>query len=110
MKVSKSEREEALARLREWMPRGSTVHTICRHVSRSGMQREIGLVVIRVDGKRIETLHPNNAASKVLGWRLSKDRDALIVGGCGMNMGFHTVYELAAAIHGDGYALSQEWL
>jgi hypothetical protein len=27
-----------------------------------------------------------------------------------MDMGFHLVYELAAAVYGDGYVLKHQWL
>ena len=122
MKVSKQEREECLDRLREWLKPGDTVYTILRNVSRSGMQREIGLVIFK-DG---DDLHPNYAASKVLGYRQGK-HDGLIVGGCGMDMGFHVVHQLGMALwpagtpephsirNGQpdscgGYALKHRWL
>lgn len=121
-KAQQAEREESLQRLREWLNPGDTVYTVLRHVSRSGMRREIGIVIFR-DGV---DLHPNYAASKVLGWKLGK-RDGLIVGGCGMDMGFHLVYSLGCALwpngtpepHGTrngepdsagGYALKHRWL
>lgn len=115
MKHSKQEVADAKARLLEWVKPGDTVYTILRHVSRSGMQREIGLVLIDKDG---DTKHPNHAAATVLGWPLNKNGDGLKVGGCGMDMGFHLVYELSAALFprkagGDvdgGYALKQRWL
>lgn len=110
-KISKSERDEALARLREWYPKGSTVYTILRHRSRSGMQRIIGLVALRAeDDGSIVDRHPNYAASVVLGMTADKNRDGIKVGGCGMDMGFHVVYELSGALYGDGYALKHRWL
>jgi hypothetical protein len=116
VRTTKTERDESLARLREWIKRGDTVYTILRGVSRSGMQRRISLVLLKRDENdagRIIDLHPNWAASKVLGYRLDRSgsSDALIVGGCGMDMGFHLVYSLAAALFdGDGYALNHRWL
>jgi hypothetical protein len=32
------------------------------------------------------------------------------VHGCGMDMGFHAVYELSGALFGDGYSLKHKWL
>ena len=98
-KAQKTERDEAIARLREWVKPGDTVHTIIRHVSRSGMQREIGVVLIDADGS---TLHPNWAVSKAIGARQGK-RDGVIMGGCGMDMGFALVYELSHALFPDGF-------
>ena len=126
-------RLEAFARLREWLKPGDTVYTILRSVSRSGMQRTIGLVVFR-DGR---PLHPNHAAATVLDWRVDRQRDGVKVNGCGMDMGFHLVSTLSSVLfpigfrciglgcpsndhakseavphwhrHGE-YALRQEWL
>lgn len=43
-KAEKAERAEAIERLRGIFPVGSTVYTILRHVSRSGMQRSISVM------------------------------------------------------------------
>jgi hypothetical protein len=109
-KAQIAEREEAIARCREWMPEGSTVFTVLDRVSASGMTRHIRLVIIKcVDGKPID-LHPNHAAATVLGWKQDPKRDGIKVQGCGMDMGFHLVYSLASALYGNGYALKQRWL
>lgn len=132
------EHAEAAENLREWFPVGSTVYTILRHVSRSGMSREIGVLASLGDG---DFRHPNYAASKVLGWRLGRS-DSVKVSGCGMDMGFHLAYAISATIwpeyrctgekctspdhqfcdgkrgpardgtmmHKDGYALNHRWL
>lgn len=117
MKTTKTERDQAIERLREWFPKGSTVYTILRHVSRSGMQRTIGLVSLRgqEDGREtnpnaVDIRHPNYAASEVLGYTLDKQREGVKVGGCGMDMGFAVVYDLARVLYDDGYALKHEWL
>jgi hypothetical protein len=107
------EKQEQKARLREWMPEGSTVYTILRHVSASGMSRDISLVVPWIDESgKVGFIHPNYGAAKILGDRLvSKNgSDAIRIGGCGMDMGFHLVYSLSHALYGNGYALNQSWL
>jgi hypothetical protein len=107
------EKQEQTARLREWMPEGSTVYTILRHVSASGMSRDISLIVPRIDENgKVGFIHPNYVAAKVLGDRLvSKNgSDAIRIGGCGMDMGFHLVYSLSYALYGNGYALNHAWL
>lgn len=50
-KYSKTEIKESFERLRKWLKPGDTVHTICDHVSRSGMSRVIRVVVIDKDGE-----------------------------------------------------------
>lgn len=81
----------------------SPVYVINRHVSRSGMTRHLSLYVNEDGAMRDIT----SRAAAVLGWRLHVERHALIVGGCGMDMHFHTVYSLARALFGgDGYELT----
>ena len=138
-KAQEAERQEAITQLRDWFPPGSTVYTILRHVSRSGMLREIGVVAIGADG---DTRHPNWATAKACGYTLGKS-DGVKVGGCGMDMGFAVAYNISATIwpeyrcpgkdcpsnahqydretktcppkdgktmHHDGYALRHRWL
>jgi hypothetical protein len=97
-KQQKAEQQEAIAKLREWIKPGDTVYTILRNVSRSGMSREIGIVLMEngVD------LHPNYLVAKALGERIGK-RDGVIVGGCGMDMGFHLVYNLGRVLFPEGF-------
>lgn len=98
-KAQKAERSEAVAQLREWFPVGSTVFTILRSVSRSGMQREIGVLASLGNG---DFRHPNYATAKALGLRLGKG-DGVKVGGCGMDMGFHLAYEISRVCYPNGH-------
>lgn len=122
-KVSKKDYQESLALLREWIKPGDTVYTILDHVSSSGMSRAIRVVLlesvgdtvesvapggkptdyIRRDSIRCEARHPNYAVGKVLGlrhWkRNGREQDALIMGGCGMDMGFSLVYNLSHTLY-----------
>ncbi len=100
-KYSKHEVDEAKARLKSWLKPGDTVHTVLDHVSSSGMTRHIRLVLIQCGDKgEPVTLHPNHAAARVLGERQAKRGDGLVVGGCGMDMGFHIVHSLGYALWG----------
>lgn len=103
--MTKSEREtqeraEAFKELRGLLPAGSTVYTILRDVSRSGMSRKISVISIKQDDRgEIYTLNLTHLVAKVLGWRVKTGfNDALIVSGCGTDMGFHVVYSLAQAL------------
>lgn len=100
-KYSKAERADALAFFRKHVSPGDTLHCILRNVSRSGMQREIGLVLILADGV---TLHPNHSGAVLTGYRTGK-RDGIIVGGCGMDMGFHLVYSVSRTLFPDGFGV-----
>lgn len=97
-KAQKAERDDAIAKLREWIKPGDTVYTILRSVSRSGMSREIAVVIMR-DGS---DLHPNYLVAKAIDARQGK-RDGIVMGGCGMDMGFALVYELSHAMFPNGF-------
>ena len=99
-KHSKSERAEALVGLRELFKPGDSVHLILESVSRSGMSRSIRVLApyVRTDDGQIDYLHPNHLVSVALGVRRST-REGVIMGGCGMDMGFALVYELAHALY-----------
>lgn len=96
-KYSKTEIAEAKAQLRKWVKPGDTVHTILDHVSRSGMSRHIRVVLLK-DG---EALHPNHSVAVALGYSRANRGDGLVVGGCGMDMGFHIVHSLGYALFGE---------
>lgn len=103
MKYSKQEREEALAKLRELCPPGTTVYTKLNHVSRSGMSRSITPFLI-VDG---EPRYITWSVAVLFGQ--SRDKyDGLKIDGCNMDMGFHLVYNLSHYLYPDGFCPSSE--
>lgn len=112
MPAKASEVKEARERLIEWLKPGDTVYIIVDHVSASGMSRNIRCVLLKYDEERKEVidLHPNWAVQTVLGYRRAKKGDGFVVGGCGMDMGFHVVYSLGQLLFNDGYALKHRWL
>jgi hypothetical protein len=84
--------------LRKVYPVGALVQTQLLHVSSSGMSRRIsvlacvGGVVRRMD----------NQVAEVIGLRVS-DSGGIIMGGCGMDMGFSIAYSLGRALYPDGF-------
>lgn len=115
MKYSKAEINQQTENLRQWIPRGSTVFTNVASVSKSGMSREIRVVVFAKHANgSLESIdnepliyHPNYAVAVVLGLRQSRKNDGVIVSGCGMDMCWHLVTRLAHALYGDEKALNQ---
>lgn len=130
-----SEKEEARAELLKILSPGDTVYTLLRHVSASGMTRHIDVYTIQ-DDKPIYLTAYVAKACEIRRLGPGAPRWSLVVGGCGMDMGFYVVYTLgrvlwpegaASAIHradkaytrgrnGDqgpetdgGYMLRQEW-
>ena len=85
------QQEDARARLREIVEPGATVYTILRHVSRSGMSRDIGAFVV-VEGAPWDI---TGLTARAIGNPLNKQGDGVKMGGCGMDMGFALVYELS---------------
>ncbi len=120
MSTATIKEDQALSKerlLEEYLTDTRTVYTVLRSVSASGMTRHISLVVAGVgnDGKPAVydiTYH----ASKVLGEKLQERNGhrTIRVNGCGMDMGFHLVYELSSVLFAGqdraGYVLSQRWL
>ena len=94
-----ADRADAIARLRELCPPGSTVYTVLRRVSRSGMMRHISLHVIH-DGQPFD-ITGMAARATVTPW--DRDTGGLKMGGCGMDMGFSAVYNLAWALYRDSF-------
>jgi len=99
------DKERAEELLKEWFPKGSTAHTTVVHVARSGMSRHIK--VFAITGERI--LNISNHVADYLDWRYT-NKEAVFVGGCGMDMGFHLIYTLSRRLYDDGYAIKQDWV
>jgi hypothetical protein len=100
--------------LTHYVSEGATVYTVLRSVSSSGMSRTLSLKVAK-DGKILDLTY---YAAIVLEWPLVEVNGsrALRVGGCGMDMGFHTVYTLSRVLFREegntkdaGYSLNHAW-
>lgn len=100
--------------LTHYVSEGDTVYTVLRSVSSSGMSRTLSLKVAK-EGKILDLTY---YAAIVLEWPLVEVNGsrALRVGGCGMDMGFHTVYSLSRSLFREegntkdaGYSLNHAW-
>ena len=77
------EQLEAIGKLKQWIKPGSTIFTITRHVSRSGMTRWIDLYIFENN----EPIYLSYWVSKALGYKCNnRNHEGLEVGGCGMDM------------------------
>ena len=84
---------------------GDVVYTSLDHVSQSGMTRRISVFVSKVN-KEYNNGNPYIQritwhVSKLLGYSLKND--ALVVGGCGMDMGYSVVYNLSSRLFKDNF-------
>jgi transcriptional accessory protein Tex/SPT6 len=77
-------------KLNELLNRKQEIYSIIRHVSQSGMTRHISFFIIHNN----EIWHIDNLISDYLDYRPNKRYDALVVGGCGMDMAFSVVHHL----------------
>ena len=117
--------QDEIDRLKAWIEGNNyTVYTVLRHVSKSGMQREISVVIPITTVNRADLsndkiiprvqqfVHPSYTIAALLGRRYTEahGHNAVVCGGCGMDMGFDLVYNLSARLYGDGYTIRQEWI
>jgi hypothetical protein len=108
--TTKAEREaikdKAIAELREMFPAGTTVYTVLRHRSQSGMSRSISVLEIKAP----ELFDVSYLVARATDDKLDHTYGGVKVSGAGMDMGFHLVYNLSHVLHSDGYALSHRWI
>jgi len=117
--------EDQISRLKAWIEANNyTVYTVLRHVSKSGMMREISVVIPtfgKLEGKHFEHythchvtqfVHPSYTIAGLLNRSYSEKNghNSVVCHGCGMDMGFDLVYNLSAVLYGDGYKIRQEWI
>lgn len=95
-KASELESIDAQLDLRSILKPGDKIYTTLRHVSRSGMQRVIDVHVIRDNEPRWLGL----LVAKALEYRFNDRKQGVVVGGCGMDMGFHLVNNLGYRLYG----------
>lgn len=94
--MSTQEQTDAIAELRKLFPVGSTVPTILRHVSKSGMSRAISVI-----GPTLGDVSHLVARAGVA--KLDRAHGGLKMGGCGMDMGFALVYSLSRTLYPNGH-------
>jgi hypothetical protein len=125
-KYSKEDTDNARKMLKKFLRPGATVYTVLRYVSQSGMSRRIDLYTIGRDAKRKPVvMYLSGYAAVLMGY--PRPDNGIKVQGCGMDMGFHLVYNLGGYLwpkgtnkpHGvrngepdsdGGYALNHRWL
>lgn len=96
-------REQCKQKLAKMLESVGTVYGIVRHVSASGMSRDIDLYII-ADNRPV---YLTGYASTILDYPMSKNQ-GMKVGGCGTAMVFHCVSSIADAIGRDYKTLKSE--
>lgn len=95
-KASELEQIDAVLDLRAILKPGDVIYTTLRHVSRSGMQRVIDVHLIQDNEPR----WLGSLVAKALEYRFDDRKQGVVVGGCGMDMGFHVVHNLGYRLYG----------
>lgn len=108
MNQKAQDRAHAIETLRKMLKPGDTVTTNVLHVSRSGMSRVIMCQAIAADydGKPYIS-DISGLVADAIGDRYDSRRGGIVVGGCGMNMCFATVYNLGRVLFPNGFAPSE---
>lgn len=96
-------RNEAIKFLKTHLKPGSKVYTMIRSVSSSGMSRQISVLI--ADKKKGEIINIDWWVARVIDVKRSDKNGSLIIGGCGMDMGFHVVYTLSRYLFPKGFKL-----
>jgi hypothetical protein len=129
MKADKPTTED-INQLKEWIEANNyIVYTVIRNVSKSGMMREISVVIPTITRGRTQDydatilpqpipdhvrqfVHPSYTVAGLLNRSYSEKNghNAVVCHGCGMDMGFDLVYNLSSVLYGDGYKIKQEWV
>jgi hypothetical protein len=88
------------------LDKGATIYGLVRSVSASGMTRNISLKIVKGD----RLLDVTYYAADIMDDKVKEYRgyNVINVSGAGMDMVFHTVYNLGLALHGDGYYFRSE--
>lgn len=97
-KGKEARREYCIAELLKLLQPGDKVYCLVRSVSSSGMSRKMSLYIVRDNDIRSITSY----VADILQWGID-DKGYLKVSGCGMDMGFHTVYTLGRYLFRDGF-------
>lgn len=105
MRYSKKSIQETKEHLSAILPVGSKVYVTAQHVSKSGMSRDIKCLA---DNDGIRNI--NYYVSVLTGYPFKAENQGVRITGCGMDMGFALVCELAYRLHGSESALKHEWI
>jgi hypothetical protein len=115
-KAQELKKQENITRLTAMLGDNRTVYVNLHKAARSGTSRTLSLHIVTADGLQDITY----LAAPILGETFRPD-GTIRVTGCGMDMGFATVYSLSYALYGKGietgnhkqdgpYRLQHKWM
>lgn len=98
-RYTEDETLEAIDYLRDKLTPGRTVYTKITHVSSSGMSRSIECYLAQGSDNLTDITWEVARATNA---RLDPRHGGIVMGGCGMDMGFALVYNLGRTLYPDG--------
>ena len=102
-------RDYAASELRKILKPGDTVYTLVRHVSASGMSRDISFYVALIDSDKKPYLRNIDCLMGDVCALPDGKSGGLRVGGCGMDMCFHSVYTLGHYLFPNGFGIAGKY-
>lgn len=107
-----ADKAQAIKTLRKALKPGQTIYFVVTHVSKSGMSRSIEFYIPCFDRvwdttrnkgfggyrRELSIARLTWEFSRVLDYRIDPKNGGVIVGGCGMDMGFHCIYTLGSIL------------
>lgn len=100
MTTKQQERAEAIEFLSKHCKPGTRVYTSVTHVARSGMSRSIKVFVV---DRTKEIMDISGWVGRAIDEPRDHKNGGVKVSGCGMDMGFHIVYNLGRVLFPDGF-------
>jgi hypothetical protein len=101
MKTTKENKESARNYLIPLFEEDRMVYTKLDHVSSSGMTRHISVFVARDN----QIINITWYVSQLVEMKRNDKDGGIIIGGCGMDMGFALIYDLSRILYPDGFKL-----
>ena len=96
--VKQQIKKEAIDYLKSIIKKDDVLYTQLNHISQSGMMRHISIKYIK-DNKPMDI---TGYIAEADDWKEAKNRfggyNGIKVGGCGMDMGFHVVYNISKTL------------
>ena len=110
--IKKMNQKEAITKLKELLKPNDTIYCILTKLSNSGCYRHINFYKFYNSKSNlvINKYWLSFLISIALKLPLKEKTNSVGIGGGGMDMGFHIVYELSYLLFKDGYKLNHEWL
>lgn len=106
-KTEKAElRQNAIARLRDMLKPGDSITCTVLHVASSGMSRTIMMQIAIIEDGRPVVRDISWMVAAAIGARFDDRRGGVIMGGLGMYMRFHAVYNLGRVLFPGGFGIA----